>query len=203
VTDRISPLQPADLGAVAQVHRAAFPDAALTRLGDEAVRRYYEWQLTGPHDSVAVGATNQAGQLVGFCFAGQFRGAFAGFVRNNRRFLAGQVARRPWILLNRNVRARALQSGRTASGPVTEGELSNEQGSFGVLAIAVSPAAQGSGAGSLLMRHIERAASEQGFSQLHLTVDPENAGAVKFYESLGWRSQPSPNGVRMVKQCST
>ena len=34
-----------DLPAVASVHMAAFPKSALTMLGTEAVRRYYEWQL--------------------------------------------------------------------------------------------------------------------------------------------------------------
>lgn len=34
---------------VAGVHVAAFPSSALTRLGSEAVRRYYLWQIEGPH----------------------------------------------------------------------------------------------------------------------------------------------------------
>ncbi|CAG0992531.1 hypothetical protein ANRL4_02561 [Anaerolineae bacterium] len=40
---------------VVQIHRAAFPDSALTKLGAEAVRRYYLWLMTGPHDAVNVG----------------------------------------------------------------------------------------------------------------------------------------------------
>jgi len=40
----------AALADVAKVHCRAFADAALTRLGCEAVRRYYLWQLEGPHE---------------------------------------------------------------------------------------------------------------------------------------------------------
>lgn len=49
------PLSAPDLGQAVQIHRAAFPDSALTKLGAEAVCRYYLWLLTGPHDAVNVG----------------------------------------------------------------------------------------------------------------------------------------------------
>ncbi len=72
-------LEAADLPALVEIHKAAFPDSALTRLGREAIRRYYEWQLIGPHDVVALGA-RQGPDLVGFCFGGTFRGATVGWV---------------------------------------------------------------------------------------------------------------------------
>jgi hypothetical protein len=45
----IRDLTPTDLDAVAKLHLDAFTDRALTKLGQEAVRRYYEWQMAGPH----------------------------------------------------------------------------------------------------------------------------------------------------------
>ena len=71
-------LEAKDLPYVAAVHVAAFPDSALTMLGTEVVRRYYEWQLTGPHDIAALGAFAGAG-VEGYCFGGVFRGAMSGF----------------------------------------------------------------------------------------------------------------------------
>lgn len=71
-----------DLPAVAAIHVAAFPDSALTALGVEAVRRYYAWQLDGPHEVFALGVdavqydndgTIANKQLIGYCFAGGFR----------------------------------------------------------------------------------------------------------------------------------
>src|ERR1035438_7068797 len=38
-----------DLTAVTGVHLAAFPDSVLTTLGSGIVKRYYEWQMRGPH----------------------------------------------------------------------------------------------------------------------------------------------------------
>lgn len=74
-------LTTSDLPHIVRVHRAAFPDSALTKLGSEAVRRYYLWLLIGPHDAVNVGAFDLENVLVGFCFGGKFRGALSGFLQ--------------------------------------------------------------------------------------------------------------------------
>ena len=67
-----------DLKNVAILHRLAFPSSALTKLGIETVQRYYKYQLEGPHDACCCGVFIDY-QLVGFCFAGVFRGAETGF----------------------------------------------------------------------------------------------------------------------------
>ncbi len=79
-------LEVKDLPAVATVHKAAFPKSALTMLGTEAVRRYYEWQLLGPHESISLGAF-LGPEVVGFCVGGIFRGAMISVA-------SGMVARR-------------------------------------------------------------------------------------------------------------
>lgn len=69
-----------NLSEIARVHLAAFPDSAITLLGEEAARRYYHWLLAGPHDCLAVCAVD--GQdLSGFLFGGTFRGAMTGFLK--------------------------------------------------------------------------------------------------------------------------
>lgn len=55
----IRPLTVEDLLDVAHIHIQAFPDSALTKLGREAVRRYYEWQIVGPHDALNIGVFAQ------------------------------------------------------------------------------------------------------------------------------------------------
>ena len=85
----IRKLEAGDLNAVARVHCSAFPKSAITAFGHEAVRRYYSWQLLGPHDAVAVGAVSGQ-ELVGFCFAGLFNGSTSGFLRKHRAFLLGR-----------------------------------------------------------------------------------------------------------------
>ena len=82
------------LRAVAEIHIKAFPEGALTRLGKEAVRRYYKWQLTGPHDHHFIGAFD-AGCLKAFAVGGKSRGALSGFVRQEKYFLAGKMLLNP------------------------------------------------------------------------------------------------------------
>jgi len=182
-----------DLPCVAHIHMLAFPRSALTRLGKEAVRRYYEWQLLGPHDSVALGAVVD-GELVGFCFGGVFRGALSGFVRKNRLFLAWRILIHPWLVTNPLIRDRLKLGTRvlrwTARGPVpraTSRAASEQHRSFGILAIAVHPASQGLGIGKMLMQEAERIALQRGFTSMHLTVATDNLQAIGFYERQGWR----------------
>jgi ribosomal protein S18 acetylase RimI-like enzyme len=187
----IQELEPKDLPGVAAVHLMAFPKSALTMLGSEAVRRYYEWQLLGPHEVSALSACVNS-ELVGFCFAGIFRGAMSGFVRKNRTFLITQVIAHPWLVTNPIFRdrltigTRVLKSyaGPRKFAPVSASPAPNH---FGILAIAVDPQRQGLGIGKLLMRATEDVARQRGFHEINLSVNPRNQQAVEFYERLNWK----------------
>jgi ribosomal protein S18 acetylase RimI-like enzyme len=184
----IRPLLATDLPRVTQIHLLAFPESALTALGCEAIRRYYEWQLRGPHDAVALGCERE-GALAGFCFGGVFRGALSGFLRHNRRFLTLLVLSRPWLLANPLFRERLGRAGRllrrAPAAPVEP--VSSTQRSFGILAIATDLHHTRQGVGRELMQAAEAVARERGFAQMNLTVHPDNTAAVRFYEGLGWQ----------------
>ncbi len=186
-----------DLPAIAAIHALAFPDSALTALGAETVRRYYEWQLTGPHDVSALGAFSEK-EIVGFCFGGIFRGAMSGFLQKHRNYLAWRVATHPWLVTNPLFRGR-LREGLKVLRRFSKPRRINRQGSiskstsFGILAIAVSPEHQGRGAGRLLMVESEAIAKQKGFEKMNLTVSPDNHHAIRFYESLGWRKVSGEN----------
>lgn len=176
-----------ELVHVAAVHLEAFPSSVLTKLGDDAVRRYYDWQLSGPHDCVALGGWT-GDQLAGFVFGGTFDAALFGFLRRDRMFLMGRLLQRPRLLVDPELRPSirtGLQSmvrRRARSvGPVVE-----RPSSFGILSIAVRPSAQGSGVAQQLLAETEQAARARGFEHMNLTVDPENGRAIRFYERNGW-----------------
>jgi ribosomal protein S18 acetylase RimI-like enzyme len=180
----------ADLDRVADIHLASFPSSFLSMLGRGAVRRYYDWQLNGPHDVVALASCHE-GRMVGYCFGGLFRGALAGFLKVNRAYLAWRVVSHPWVLSHPAVRGRwslrrlsrlIRPSAHVAAPQCGEGKPRP----FGVLAIAVEPAARQLGLGKGMMIACESAARRGGFEQMVLTVHPENVGAVRFYERLGW-----------------
>jgi ribosomal protein S18 acetylase RimI-like enzyme len=186
---RTGPLGPDDLGAVASLHLEAFHDSELTRLGHEAVRRSYQWQFDGPHDLVALGAW-VGEDLVGFLFGGVFRGSTIGFIKRERWFLLGQVLRHPSMVVNRRSLSRIGLAvrllGRRGSPAQSEDPAAVPPRSFGILAIAVSPAAQGAGVGQTLIGLAEEEARRQGFPRMHLTVHPDNERAVRFYTDGGW-----------------
>ncbi|CAB4739826.1 unannotated protein [freshwater metagenome] len=187
-----------DLAAVAALHIQAFPGSVLGELGVEAVRRSYNWQLTGPHDLTAL-VTTRSGRVTGFLFGGVFRGSTIGFVKAERWFLVSRVARHPGILL-RAVGWKRITLGvrlllRRPAAPVAEKPDAVPRKSFGVLAIAVDPASQGQGVGAILMAEATRRATAQGFLAMHLTVHPTNTSAVSFYRSLGWVEMNEPNGT--------
>jgi ribosomal protein S18 acetylase RimI-like enzyme len=194
---RVERLARDHLAQVAELHARAFPDSAINALGTEAVRRYYQWLLDGPHDAALVGAWS-GDRLVGFCAAGVFRGAMNGFLRANRWYLARRIATHPSLLASPLVRDRMKQaititvrfSGlarRIRTGPPARPR-------FGVLAIATDPQVRGAGAGRALMAEAETRAVATGHDHMVLTVHPENSRAVRFYEQLGWRRDPPAPG---------
>ncbi len=187
-TIKIGQLSVTDLPAIARVHVEAFPGSSTTRLGKEAVRRYYEWQFVGPHKAHYFGAWAD-GQLAGFCFCGRFRGALTGYVNSHKWYLAWCMATRPWLILHEDVRSAVrtsfrLLGRRRAGGGIVEGVASRR--SFGILAIAVAPNCQRLGLGGRLMSEAEKTAESLGCDTLGLTVSPENAPAIEFYQKLGW-----------------
>jgi ribosomal protein S18 acetylase RimI-like enzyme len=195
----ISRLELPDLAQLAAVHRRAFPDSALSRLGHEAVRRYYEWQLTGPHDSVALGGFVD-GELGGFCVGGVFRNKMSGYLRRNCWFLITRIVRSPQLLVEPGFHNRMIAGLRiigvlpkTANRAALYAD-SNPQ-SFGILAIGVDPRCQGLGLGRQLMAEAESLARRRGFQWMNLSVKATNEQAIRFYESLDWRRSPGADAA--------
>jgi ribosomal protein S18 acetylase RimI-like enzyme len=200
---RLSGIATSDLAQVVAVHRAAFPRSALTKLGDEAVKRYYHWQLTGPHEMYASAAWIGT-RMAGFCFGGIQPTCISGFLEQHKAYLASRVLTRPWLIANPMFRGR-LQSGwrilsgvgrakNQSRGPENGSPLHKTKSPYDVLSIAVHPELQGSGIGKALLLHAEEQARENGFNAMTLVVSCDNERAIRFYEHLGWH-RAYQNGV--------
>lgn len=188
----VAPLALRDLPRVAAIHLAAFTDSQLALLGPAVLERYYRWQFLGPHQSRAFGVWHD-GELVGFVFAGRYRGAVQGFLRRNWLPLGLTLARHPGSLAGTRFRGRlregiGVAAGRFRSGPGTgsSGPPPPSSTSAGVLSIAVHPTWAGRGVARDLLRAAERDAAERGFDRMHLTVAVDNDRAIAFYEREGW-----------------
>lgn len=195
----IRPLTDTDLKSVAHVHMLAFPDAALTQFGIEAVRRYYLWQLNGSHNSSCMG-TFIDNQLAGYCFAGVFRSEEIGFLRNNKVFLVWRLITHPWLLNNEMVQNRISEFVQAVKKYTVRKQILIEPQApvtkkFGILSIAVHPHYQGLGIGKLLVKDVETSARQNGFNSIRLSVHPDNLKAMLFYEKLGWQKIPAANGI--------
>jgi len=196
MSENIMQLDPRHLAAVSQVHSRAFPDSALTRLGHEAVRRYYEWQMQGPHEHHFIGVFDR-NSLAGFAVGGTARAALAGFVARNKSFLITRVLLRPRLIVSvrgRKAIASALETLKRVrvQCKATPSPKAESPRSFGILAIAVDPACQGRGMGLQLMERIEQIAREHHFARMHLTVGVNNVKAIRFYEKHGWTREGNP-----------
>ena len=191
----IRPLTTVYLPVLATVHQTAFPDSAISRLGSEATRRYYDWLLTGPHpEAFRVGLFIED-ELIGYCFGGHFNGAVSGYLQRNRTFLFWQIATHPWLIFNPLFRERLQQGIRLfrflrqpPSPPVIHwSEL--VQPYFGILAIATHRDWQGQGVGKQLMAVAETEARARQCRHMRLSVHPSNDRAIRFYESLAWQKE--------------
>ncbi len=196
----LRPLRPCDLDDVAAIHCAAFPKNAFTRLGCDAVRRYYAWQLEADHEAYAIAAF-AGGAMAGYCFGGIVPSAIGGFLARNRGFIARRLAARPWLIADplfagwARKGARFLLASRRTPGRTADAAPAVKR-PFDILAIAVHPSFQGYGAGKALMARARRIAAENGFHVMTLFVDPANDRAIGFYQSLGWEKLVKRDGWR-------
>src|SRR5689334_5909368 len=168
-------MQSGDVNTVAAVHLAAFPGFFLSFLGPRFLREVYRAMLADPETIAFVAADGEsiAGFVAGSMSAGLYRRAA------RRRWLRfafaslGAVLRRPWIA------PRLLRALYAPPAPATEGAP--------LIALAVDPRAQGTGAGKLLTSTFVGEARRRGARAVVLTTDRDGNDAVNaFYRAQGF-----------------
>lgn len=172
---------------VAGVHREAFGDSFLTMLGNGAVRRYYDLLHNGPYEQSSFVALSD-GKVRGFCFSGIFTGASSTYLRKHLLYVSAMVMIRPGLVFN-SLFFRRMKTGLCLLVPSKRrdpGKVEKDAAEWRILAIAVSPDCQGSGAAKMLMDRSEDSAREKGHKRIGLTVKNDNSRAVRFYEKLGY-----------------
>jgi ribosomal protein S18 acetylase RimI-like enzyme len=177
---KIVPLSPAHVDAVARLHGESLT-GLLTALGPRAIRAYYTGavEARSVRAYVAMDGETLAGFVLGSAHPADLRREI---VRANRlgilTGLALGVAARPaalrWILANRRTSGGGGDHGQDPAAP----EL---------VYLAVSSASRGGGTGRLLVVAFTEAMKTEGVRAYELSVDDTNAGAIAFYERLGFR----------------
>ena len=176
----VRPAVAQDLAAIVAIHRRAFSDFFLTRLGSAFLDRYYRLVLQFRHGILLV--SESGGAITGFVSGFVDPAGFYRFMWSNRWGFVWPVmqavARHPSLAANV---AHSVQRIQTTASEWPDGscELSS---------IAVAPAVTGNGVGSALMKaFLDEAASRQACA-VYLTTDAEdNPHANELYRRAGFQ----------------
>lgn len=183
----------ADVPALAALHRRAFPDFFLSRLGEPFLRQLYLGYLDDP-DAVVTVARDEDGRIVGACVGSTRPAGF--FSRLLRRRLAGFVGASALA---------AVRDPRTIPRLVAAVRYRGDQppGAEGALlsSLCVDPSSRKGGVGAALDQAWRERAGELGARTAFLTTDADDNEAVnRFYQRGGWQLTDrfeTPQGRRM------
>lgn len=169
-----------DVPALAALHRRAFPDFFLSRLGDQFLRQLYLGYTSDP-DAVVSVARGQDGRVIGACvgttqpsgfFSRLLKQRFIGFVRASLLAAVRNPQFAPRLL--------AALTYRGDAPPGLDGAL--------LSSLCVDPEAQNGGIGRALEEAWCVRAAELGARTAFLTTDADNNEAAnRFYLRRGWQ----------------
>ena len=196
-------LESKDVIAAARLHRIVFHDYFLTHMGQGFLERFYSEFVDrdGNYGYVAIWGKELAGSVIGTL---DYQRCFNRFYRRHFPWLALTVVGRlivdPYIrrhLASRMAHVRqALHSvaARRQQVSVAAELPAADQAPAHLLSIGVHPDQWGSGLAEQLVDRYCDALWEDGWERVSLSVRPENARAIAFYEKTGWQqiaSSPS------------
>jgi ribosomal protein S18 acetylase RimI-like enzyme len=175
----IRPATPNDLPGIVIIHKQAFSNFFLTRLGDEFLRRYYSLVLDYPAGVVLVSERHATleGFVCGFVEPPEF---YRLMWRNKRAFVLPAL---PALIRHPSLATgvlRGVQRIQTSASktPVRSCELSS---------IAVAPEAGGNGLGKALVQAFVKEALSMDAQYIYLTTDADgNESANALYRQVGF-----------------
>jgi ribosomal protein S18 acetylase RimI-like enzyme len=182
----------------ARVHLDALAGFRTAIMGEAYVRAFIDWFRQAENGGIALVAIDSHSSVVGYVI-----GAPLGYPRALSRYLvwiaAGAFIVRPWLLFREQFRnglldrLRFVLGGSQASGAVPP---KLPAPTLSLVAIGVSPAAQGKKIGLRLVQAFEVRARELQMRSLRLSTGSDNVVARRFYERCGW--QPFPASDELV-----
>lgn len=186
-----------DLAAIADCHRAAFPDALTSKMGKRYLRKVFSWYLSTNHTFLFF--IKQSNTIIGYCGGMVVDGSLAhgsASSMTQHTFNEGIKALlvRPWLLLHPDFLARYKFFARNILTRIRNRFGKQEIRSApkpkvphtGLVVIGVAPAFQGKGYGSVLLKEFERITLERGLSKMILSVNSDNNQAIQSYTRNGW-----------------
>lgn len=205
----------ADLHAIAECHRKAFPRTLSSAMGTRYLCKMLEWYLVD--DRAFLFFIEENGVCCGYCGGLKFDGTFTfGSASSMIQHSFGPAVKafvlKPWLLFHpeflskyklvaKNVYKRISRILGIRPSRISNRTESIPEPHAGLIVIGVHPDFQGKGYGSLLLSEFEVRAAEFGFENLRLTVRSDNHKAIRAYERNGWVvTSASQNSTSMQKR---
>jgi len=204
---------PEDLTSLAKCHRAAFPKALSSVMGQQYVEKMLEWYLVD--DRAFLFLLEEDNQIVGYCgglkFDGTARvGSASSMIQHSYLQAVRTFLTRPWLFFHaefipkyklaaKNV-WRRIKNTLSLAQKVKPVPHYLPPPHTGLIVIGVHPGVQGKGYGSRLLQEFERVSISLGYKAMMLTVRPDNHKAIKSYLRNGWIvTQEKGNSTTMEK----
>ncbi len=174
----LGPLRARDVDELAGLHRAAFPDFFLSRLGRPFLVQFYAGFLDD-ESAVTVVARTQEGTVIGAAVGStQPAGFFRRLLR--RRWRQFGLASARYVLRSPASAPRLLRAVRYRGG-------GDERAGALLSSICVLPGQRQLGVGARLLAEWAGAAERAGADRAFLTTDAQDNDAVnRFYQRHGW-----------------
>ena len=186
-----------DLNDVVRVHNSAFKGFFLTELGSHFLRQYYKC-VSSSSEGLLLGAYND-GILIGFCAACcKSVGYNTSLIKHN--FIKFGLIGIKLLLTKPKALYHLICN-------LSKTDKQKDKGDYAeLMTIAVEKNSQNTGAGKLLLAHLEYLLHEKGVTRLSLTTDADNnLNTLGFYKTRGFNEMyafttyPNRKMYRLIK----
>jgi GNAT superfamily N-acetyltransferase len=193
-----------DLRGLAKCHKASFPNALSTKLGNRFIMKMLSWYILDERGILF--HIKHEDQYLGYCGGILIQqpglpGAASSITQHSFNSFISSFILKPWLIIHpENLKRIAFIKKNLLSHLGIE-KKSNPaikrfetfEPTMGLVVIGVPAFQQHKGYGSRMLEEFERIAKEKGFKKISLSVKPTNMKAIKAYKKNQWQEGKSEN----------
>lgn len=193
-----------DLRGLAKCHKASFPNALSTKLGNGFIMRMLSWYILDERGILF--HIRDEDQYLGYCGGILIQqpglpGAASSITQHSFNTFLLSFISKPWLIFHPENLKRVTfikKNLLTRLGVIDSSNSANKsEGTFeptmGLVVIGVPSLMQKKGYGTKMLKEFERIAEENGFKKISLSVKPSNIKAISAYKKNKWVEGRSEN----------
>jgi len=200
-----------DLRGLAKCHKASFPNALSSKLGNRFIMKMLSWYILDERGILF--HIKHEDQYLGYCGGILIRqpglpGAASSITQHSFNTFLLSFISKPWLIfhpenmkrigfIKKNILTR-LGISKRINAPIISKETF--KATMGLVVIGVPASLQNRGYGSEILQQFERIAKEKGFKKIILSVNPNNIKAINAYKKNKWmEEQREKDSLNMYK----